>query len=61
VYYKEDVGICRIDISGSLEQGGVLGFDGVCCVQEASRRSPGPALKNWESNINANDNLALAA
>ena len=41
--------------------GAYLVSTGVCCVQEASRRSPGPALKNWESNINANDNLALAA
>jgi hypothetical protein len=35
---------------------------GICCAWEASRRSPGPALKNWEFNLNAkNDNLALAA
>lgn len=46
----------------SLTQyGGVLVSTGVRRVWEASRRSPGPALKNWEININANDNLALAA
>jgi hypothetical protein len=34
---------------------------GVCCAAEASRWFPGPALKNWELNINAEDNFALAA
>jgi len=29
--------------------GAYLVSTGVCCIQEASRRSPGPALKNWES------------
>lgn len=34
---------------------------GVCCAAEASRWFPGPALKNWELNINAEDNFAFAA
>lgn len=59
--------IMRLKIKGNaiylnfMTRGRTWLSTGVCCATEASRWFPGPALKNWELNVNAEENYALAA